>query len=129
MKASVVLTALALGSLTSGCAVIDRLTPRGVETAAAVDLPGQIEPIHAAAIADDTAVFWVSSNGCTHKADLTPVVRRARAGPVITLRRLKEDRCDQRLPQGVEISWSFQELGLEPGARVTVENPYQLPPT
>ncbi len=129
MKASVVLTALALGSLTSGCAVIDRLTPRGAETAAAVDLPGQIEPIHAAAIADDTAVFWVSSNGCTHKADLTPVVRRARAGPVITLRRLKEDRCDQRLPQGVEISWSFQELGLEPGARVTVENPYQLPPT
>ena len=129
MKASVVLTALALGSLTSGCAVIDRLTPRGVETAAAGALPGQIEPIHAAAIADDTAVFWVSSNGCTHKADLTPVVRRARAGPVITLRRLKEDRCDQRLPQGVEISWSFQELGLEPGARVTVENPYQLPPT
>ena len=129
MKPSVVLTALALGSLTYGCAVIDRQTPRGAETVAAVDLPGQIEPIHAAAIADDMAVFWVSSNGCTRKADLTPVVRRARAGPVITLRRLKEDRCHQRLPEGVEISWSFQELGLEPGARVTVENPYQLPPT
>jgi hypothetical protein len=46
---------------------------------------------------------------------------------VITLRRVNEDRCQQALPQGVEISWSFQEMGLAPGARVSVENPYQLP--
>ena len=29
--------------------------------------------------------------------------------------------------QGVEISWTFQEMGLAPGSRVSVENPYQLP--
>lgn len=119
--------ALASSQLLTGCAVFDRLRPAGSAEVAA--LPGQVEAIHAAAIADDQAVFWVSSNGCTRKADLTPVVRPARDGAVITLRRLKEDSCGEPLPQGVEISWSFQELGLEPGARVTVENPYQMPRT
>jgi hypothetical protein len=119
--------ALALLPVMAGCAVVDRILPD--RQTAAVDLPGQIEAIHAAAIADDQAVFWVSSNGCTGKDDLTPVVRPARDGSVITLRRLKEDRCTQSLPHGVEISWSFQELGLEPGTRLTVENPYQMPRT
>ena len=105
--------------------MVDRLLPE--PQTAAVNLPGQVEAIHAAAIADDQAVFWVSSNGCTQKADLTPVVRPARGGAVITLRRLKEDRCSDPRPEGVEVSWSFQELGLQPGARVTVENPYQMP--
>jgi hypothetical protein len=129
MRSSIALAvALVSAPLMTGCAVFDRLRPAepAAELAA---MPGQVEAIHAAAIADDQAVFWVSSNGCTRKADLTPVVRPARDGAVITLRRLKEDSCGEPLPQGVEISWSFQELGLEPGARVTVENPYQLPRT
>ncbi|MBU2269899.1 MAG: hypothetical protein KKE52_01195, partial [Alphaproteobacteria bacterium] len=82
---------------------------------------------HAAAFTKDQAVFWVSSNGCTRKADLTPVVRRAGDASVITLRRLKEDRCLEPRDEGVELRWSFQEMGLEPGSRVSVENPYQLP--
>ena len=128
MRSSVALAVVLMSTpLAIGCAMIDRFGAN--RETAAVDLPGQVEPIHAAAIADDQAVFWVSSNGCTRKADLTPVVRPARDGSVITLRRLKEDRCGEPRPQGVEISWSFQELGLEPGARVTVENPYQLPQT
>ncbi len=128
MKVSVALAAmLALTPVLTGCAMIGRLLPD--RQAAVVDLPGQIEPIHAAAIADDQAVFWVSSNGCTEKDDLTPVVLPARDGSVIIVRRLKEDRCGDPRPQGVEISWSFQELGLEPGTHVTVENPYQLPRT
>ena len=63
------------------------------------------------------------------RRDLTPVVRPVRNGSVITLRRIKEDRCVEVQPQGVEMRWSFEELGLEPGARVSVENPYQLTPS
>ena len=90
---------------------------------------GQIEPIHAAAIAGGLAVFWVSSNGCTEKDDLTPVVDRAGDGSTITLRRIDEDRCDRPMADGVEIIWSFEELGLAPGSRVRVNNPYQMPPS
>lgn len=120
-------TAAALLSLVpvlSACALMDRF---GGSRMAEV-LPGQVEPVHAAVIARNQAAFWVSSNGCTTKADIQPVVRRSSDGPIITLRRIKEDRCLEVRPEGVEMRWSFEELGLEPGTRLTVENPYQLPP-
>ena len=128
MKRTVTLTGgLVMAAALSGCALVDRWTGR--EAPALAEEPGQIEPVHAAAIVQDQAVFWVSSNGCTEKDDLAAVVRPEREGAVITLRRLNEDRCGAPRPQGVEISWSFQELGLAPGSRVTVENPYQMPRT
>ena len=127
--AALLASAIALSATLSGCALADRFTERfsTPQVAAVVDAPGQIEPVHAAAIVQDQAVFWVSSNGCTQKADLTPVVRRAGDASVITLRRLKEDRCLEPRAEGVELRWSFQEMGLPPGSRVSVENPYQLP--
>lgn len=109
----------------SGCALL----PFGREDATVRVLPGQLEPIHAAAITRDLAVFWVSSNGCTDKDDLTPVIDRAGDGSTITLRRIDEDTCDRPMAEGVEIIWSFEELGLTPGERVRVNNPYQLPPS
>jgi len=125
MKSSITLAALVLGGMLSGCGAAQGwLSARH----AAETLPGQLEPIHAAAIGQNQAVFWVSSNGCTSKGDLTAVVRRAGDASVITLRRIKEDRCDVVQPQGVEMRWSFEELGIRPGARVSVENPYQMTP-
>lgn len=128
MKSFVVVAAVVtLAPLMSACSMLDVFRPEAER--AAVDMPGQLEPIHAAAIGQDQAVFWVSSNGCTEKADLRPVVRPAGDGSIITLRRIKEDRCTEVRPEGVEMRWSFQELGLESGARVSVENPYQMPQT
>jgi len=118
-----IVTVAALG--VSGCALL----PFGREEAVVRVMPGQLEPIHAAAITRDLAVFWVSSNGCTEKDDLTPVIDRAGDGSTITLRRIDEDTCDQPMAEGIEIIWSFEELGLAPGSRVQVNNPYQLPPS
>jgi len=118
---------LALTACLPGCSALQQMTDRfrGPQP----DLPGQVEPVHAAVIARDEAVFWVTSNGCTAKEDITPVVRSSIDGPIITLRRIKEDRCRETLPDGAEVRWSFEELGLAPGTRLSVENPYQLPPT
>ena len=112
----------------SGCGALQQFAG-GSRPAPPADLPGRLEPVHAAAIARDEAVFWVTSNGCTSKEDITPVVRASSDGPIITLRRIKEDRCRETLPEGAEMRWSFEELGLAPGTRLSVENPYQLPPT
>ncbi|HYC66903.1 hypothetical protein [Brevundimonas sp.] len=117
---------LAFAPAMSACALVDRITGHRDEPLVA-EAPGQVEAVHAAAIVQDQAVFWVSSNGCTEKADLTPVVRRTGGSAVITLRRLKEDRCLEPRAEGVEMRWTFQEMGLAPGSRVSVENPYQLP--
>ena len=92
-------------------------------------LPGQVEPVHAAAVAGDLAVFWVSSNGCTRKEDLIPIVSLQGGNAVITLRRIDEDKCRDSRAEGVELKWSFEELGLKPGSPVSVNNPYQLPQT
>lgn len=110
---------------TSACALFARVE----EPVVVRSMPGQLEPIHAAAITRDLAVFWVSSNGCTEKEDLTAIVDRAGDGSTITLRRIDEDTCGRPMAEGVEIIWSFEELGLPPGERVRVNNPYQLPPS
>ena len=118
---------LTLTAILPGCGTVQQLAQRF--QAPQEDLPGLVEPVHAAAIARNEAVFWVTSNGCTAKEDITPVVRDTGDGPIITLRRIKEDRCREVLPEGAEVRWSFEELGLAPGTRLSVENPYQLPPT
>ena len=92
-------------------------------------MPGQLEPIHAAAVTHDLAVFWVSSNGCTGKDDLRPVITGTGDASIITLRRISEDHCDTPLDEGVEVIWSFEELGLKPGTALSINNPYQLPHT
>jgi len=118
--------AVALTTALPGCSAVQQMAGR-FQTPQE-ELPGQVEPVHAAAIARDEAVFWVTSNGCTAKEDITPVVRSSSDGPIITLRRIKEDRCRESRPEGTEVRWSFEELGLAPGSRLSVENPYQLPP-
>ena len=118
--------ALFLTAALPGCSALQQLA--GSSRAPQEDLPGQIEPVHAAAIARDQAVFWVTSNGCTAKEDIMPVVRASSGGPIITLRRIKEDRCREAQPDGESISWSFDELGIPSGSRLSVDNPYQMPP-
>ncbi|QTC93138.1 hypothetical protein IFJ75_00765 [Brevundimonas goettingensis] len=123
--AGVALTAL------SGCASVTSRLGLGQADQAELPppMPGVLEPIHAAALLNNTAVFWVSSNGCTKKDDLQPIVSFHGDASIITLRRISEDRCTTPEDEGVEIKWSFEELGLKPGARVSVNNPYQLPQT
>jgi len=120
---SIAMIAAAAAGL-SACA--GGLNGSGVST---VGMPGELEPIHAAAFTKDSAVFWVSSNGCTRKEDLIPIVSIKGADAVITLRRIDEDTCKDPPAHGVELKWSFEELGLPPGSPVSVNNPYQLPQT
>lgn len=117
------LAAVTAASL-SGCA---SLTAQ--PTVSTAGMPGELEAIHAAAFTRDQAVFWVSSNGCTSKSDLIPIVSIQGGNAVITLRRIDEDKCHQKLAEGVQVKWSFEELGLQPGSPVSVNNPYELPQT
>ncbi|MGO4409682.1 MULTISPECIES: hypothetical protein [unclassified Brevundimonas] len=121
MRRTIALCAVAaLAVLASGCAT------SGEPVVRTAGMPGQLEPIHAAAFTRDLAVFWVSSNGCTSKADVKPFITRLRDSAVITLRRVDEDRCTDPKAEGVQLQWTFEELGLPPGAEVSVNNPYMM---
>ncbi len=112
---------------TVGATLVLGACATGPEPVATAHMPGQLEAIHAAAFTRDTAVFRVSSNGCTDKDDVKPFITKLRSRAVITLRRLEEDSCHNTRADGVLLKWSFDELGLEPGAEVEVNNPYILP--
>ncbi|HEV2083127.1 MAG TPA: hypothetical protein VGR32_11845 [Brevundimonas sp.] len=115
--ALVAVSALAL----SGCG-LTRLLDRGEPTPTT-----ELDPaVHAAAVSGDRAVVWVASNGCTDKDSLSAVVRRRHDGPQLVLSRLRPDDCGR--PQSVEMTWTFEELGLKSGESLTVANPYRQPP-
>lgn len=118
--ASFALVALSAVALT-GCG-LTRLLDRGAAAPVA-----ELDPaVHAAAISRDRAVIWVASNGCTDKDSLSAVVQRRHDGPQLVLSRLRPDDCGQ--PQSVEMTWTFEELGLKAGESLTVANPYRRPP-
>lgn len=116
---------LAAGGLSACASLSGGLA--GQEQAKA-SLPGELEPIRAAAVVNDLAVFWVTSNGCTTRDNLLPVISSRGAGSTLMLRRITVDQCADPLDKGIEVRWSFEELGLKPGSQVTIENPYQMSP-
>lgn len=89
-------------------------------------MPGMLEPIHGAAFTDSLAIVRVTSNGCTTKDDLVPYVQHARDFSILTVRRLNEDKCRTPVADGLEVQWTFEELGLPRGTAVTVNNPFRL---
>lgn len=74
-------------------------------------------------IGDDILVVRVASNGCTQKGDFTVQVRRRDGAYNVMLERTREDYCRALLPNGVEIAFGFEELGVPQGATVRVANP------
>jgi len=90
-------------------------------------LPGETETIHYWHELEDGSIrVQVRSNGCTTKESFEPVVMvdsRTRWAFTVELRRLRPDLCRAFLPEGVELEWSRDELGLPRGGTVRVINP------
>lgn len=118
--------------LMSGCAMMERAWPAAqAERAQAREIavstegmPGALEPIHAAAVIGDLAVFRVTTGGCTDRDDILPVVTMVDDEAIVTLRRMEDDFCQAYDRDGLELVWTFEELGLSPGQRVRINNPY-----
>ena len=123
------LIALLAAPLLSGCLIIARDGSTTTSVMSIVDtsgMPGEMEPIHAAAFTADSALFQVSSNGCTDREDIQPIVSRVDDEVVVTLRRLTPDNCRAWLAEGVQLEFSLEELGLEAGERARINNPFLI---
>lgn len=86
-----------------------------------------LEAVRTARVADGRLTVRVDSNGCTDAShfavDLTPA---GDGWTDIALRRTAQDLCKALVPDGVEVSWSLTELGLEPGTPARLINPTRL---
>lgn len=67
----------------------------------------------------------VGSNGCTETSSFEVKIKDGEPAE-LTLTRRTPDLCKGLVPEGVTVSWTYAELGLEPGQPVRVLNPISL---
>lgn len=69
--------------------------------------------------------FQVYSGGCTDKEDFQ--VRILESFPMqLELIRINPDYCRAYIPYGVDITYSWEDLGLRAGDKFTVINPLRI---
>ncbi|MFN3536972.1 MAG: hypothetical protein ACK4Y4_05950 [Brevundimonas sp.] len=98
-------------------------------SAASVELaPRELESVHGVRFERDQALVRVTSNGCTDKSDFSvEIVDGGAMAGEMTLVRSEPDHCRALIAEGVELSWTYAELGLERGAALVLANPLIVP--
>lgn len=85
-----------------------------------------VEPLLGAAVVNDKLLLRVRSGGCTSKRNFQVEINRGFTGVppfFVIIYRVMEDHCDAHLPDGIELTYSFAELGLDPGTDLFITNP------
>lgn len=86
----------------------------------------QLETLLGARVGHDKLVLQVRSNGCTSKRDFKVVTNYDPYGFALVyaqVYRVREDHCRRHMPDGLEVIFTFKELGLLPGSDVYILNP------
>ncbi len=82
------------------------------------------EPLLGLRVNSDGITYYVYSGGCTEKSDFE--VNILKSSPIqLQLIRLKPDICEVYVPDGVEIFFGWDEVGLQKGMPFRVNNPLQ----
>ena len=89
--------------------------------------PGLV-PLYGASVGADGVHIRAPSNGCTAEDSFNVVTYPAGGGPGnntfhVRFERLSPDRCRARMPDGVELTYSFTRLGLPSDATIVFDNP------
>lgn len=124
----VLIAAAVIAPLLSGCVIYSNDgDEKDVVVRFSDQAPPSLEAVRQAWIADGRLVVRVDSNGCTDAADFAVDLAPASDGwTEIALRRTDADLCKALVPDGVEVSWSLSELGVEPGTQTRLVNPTRL---
>jgi hypothetical protein len=130
------LLAVAITPLLGACVIYDsggedNVSVRvGSHTTTASSEPAEV--LRAVRFEPGALIARVDSNGCTDTMAFSVEISEEE-GPSpltparLTLTRLKPDDCKVAVPEGAELRWTYEQLGLKPGAEVTVTNPVRLP--
>lgn len=127
MRLKAGLVALALAPALTGCVIYSGEGGENVVVRVADHVViADAEVLRAARFEDGALIARVDSNGCTTAASFA--VELNGDGPVeATLVRREPDLCKALVPDGVELRWSYADLGLSAGQAVRVINPVRLP--
>lgn len=123
--------AAAITPLLGACVIYDSnaddtVTVRvGSNTAVAVGTP--LETLRAVRFEPGALVVQADSNGCTDETSFAVHIADNEGPAQVSLTRERPDNCKALVREGVELRWTYAELGLESGAAAVVENPVRLP--
>ncbi|MEM7765905.1 MAG: hypothetical protein AAF253_00275 [Pseudomonadota bacterium] len=118
----------AASALLAGCIIIDDDDAAGAVRSefnrSGPDYSGSLGTVFGATIGVDTVSFQVSSNGCTDERYFNvDVDRLGDQSYAVSIDRTQADSCNSPVANGTAVTYSFDTLGLPPGASVQVRNP------
>lgn len=93
--------------------------------ALAAQIPA-IEPVYGVTASGAGVTVRMASNGCTRKSDLTVALSKGQPRPILLVARRRPDAC--KTPGQVEVTYSWDELGLKPGQAFSFANPLVAEP-
>ncbi len=96
--------------------------------ALAYEVPA-IEPIYGVSVGKAGVTVRLASNGCTRKSDLTVAVVKNPPRPLVLIARKHPDTCRSSAVDRAEATWTFEELGLDPGQPFSLANPLAADPS
>lgn len=115
------LSAAAAAAL-SGCIVVSDVDVPGDS----FDADGREERLYAASVEPDGVRIRVASNGCTSEESFDIDVDRIQSDDqpryLVRFERDTPDNCRAFLPDGVELSFSRERLGLSSDAAISIGN-------
>jgi hypothetical protein len=83
----------------------------------------ELEPLYLARAGPESLTIAVASNGCTAKADFAFYLERKAGAATLAFGRRRLDTCQSFAPGKTELSFGWDELGVERGAPVFLLNP------
>ena len=111
--------ALAATISLSACVYIDADDASSFHVETQFGLPD----LRAVDIGEDAVTIRIDSNGCTNKETIAASVDQdGRNEYEIAFDRVKEDNCRAYFPNGIELTWTYDELDIPEGAYVRVLN-------
>ena len=109
---------LAAAAVLGGCAT----APRSLVGAGGAAL-AELETIQGARAGREALTIRVASRGCTGKADFAFHVERKGGAVTLAFGRRRLDPCRSLVGGATQLTFTWAELGVPPGARVVLLNP------
>lgn len=122
------LAAVVAAPLLSGCVIYanDSGEKDVVVTGLNAAVQEPLEAVRSARVENDRLIVRVGSNGCTEATHFSFDLTEQDGFTEIAIRRTTPDLCRALVREGVELSWSYDLLDLQPGTRLVLLNPQTL---
>lgn len=123
--------AAAITPLLGACVIYDSSADEAVTVRvgsnAAVTASAPLETLRAVRFEPGALVVQADSNGCTSEASFAVHIADTEGPAQVSLTRETPDNCRALIREGVELRWTYAELGLTSGEAAIVANPVRLP--